>query len=339
MTALHLNVSLAALQRWAFNKPLLAGARAIAELPNDPALPALLAIRALGLAAAIPALVLEGFSAEFALRGYTPGSRATLEVRTEDRRFAIKAYAEDPTPEADLYTTLADAGLTGDAPVRVPPLLGWNRELRVLAIGWLEGPTAKELIEQGQGRRAGELAARWVQRAVSLPVKFGRPLGAAQIVHKARNWAATIVAADPALGNHAAALAELLALTKPNEDSPRLLHGTLYSRHVLDLGNGAGLIDWDRSGQGPIELDAGIFLASTWQLGVRHERLAGEVAQVQSAFLAATAGLLDERSLSWHRTAMLLRLANKIKHRPSEGSLARAAALLAEAARLAEAAG
>ena len=332
-------MSLAALQRWALNKPLLAGASALAGLPNDPALPALLAIRALGLAAAIPALALEAFSAEFALRGYTPGSRATLEVRTEERRFAIKAYAEDPAPEAELYTTLADAGLTGDAPVRVPPLLAWNRELRVLAIGWLEGHTAKELIEDGQGRRAGELVAHWVQRAVSLPVTFGRPLGAAHIMHKARDWAATVVAADPALGNHAAALAEMLALTQPREDSPRTLHGTLYSRHVLDLGGGAGLIDWDRFGQGPIELDAGIFLASTWQLGVRRESLASEVAQVEAAFLAGTAGLLDERALAWHRAAMLLRLANKIKRRPSDGSLARAAVLLAEAARLAEAAG
>jgi hypothetical protein len=318
---------------------LLAGARASDELPNDPALPALLAIRALGLAAAIPALALEGFSAEFALRGYTSGSRATLEVRTEERRFAVKAYAEDPAPEAELYTTLADAGLTGDAPVRVPSLLAWNRELRVLAIGWLEGPTAKELIERGQGKRAGELVARWVQRAVSLPVKFGRPLGAAQIMHKARDWAATIVGADPALGQHATALAELLALTQPKENAPRLLHGTLYSRHVLDLGDGAGLIDWDRFGQGPLELDAGIFLASTWQLGVRRESLASEVAQVEAAFLAGTAGLLDQRALAWHRAAMLLRLANKIKHRPSDSSLARAAALLAEAARLAEATG
>jgi aminoglycoside phosphotransferase (APT) family kinase protein len=332
-------VSLAALQRWALNKPLLAGAGAIAELPNDPALPALLAIRALGLAAAIPALALEGFSAEFALRGYTAGSRATLEVRAEERRFAIKAYAEDPAPEAELYGVLAAAGLNGDAPVRVPPLLAWNRELRVLAIGWLEGPTAKELIERGQGRRAGELAAHWVQRAVSLPVKFGRPLEAAHIMHKARNWAATVVAADPALGNHAVALVEMLALTQPKEDAPRLLHGTLYSRHVLDLGDGAGLIDWDRFGQGPIELDAGIFLASTWQLGVRRGFLASEVAQLEASFLAGTAGFLDERALAWHRAAMLLRLANKIKHRPSDGWLARAAALLAEAARLADAAG
>ena len=170
---------LAALSGRALNKPLLAGTSAIAELPNDPALPALVAIRAVGLAAAIPALELEGCPVEFAVRGYTAGSRIALEVRAESRRFAVKAYADDPAQEAELYTVLAAAGLSGDAAVRVPPLLAWNRELRVLAIGWLEGSTAKELIESGHGQRAGELAAGWMQRTVSLPVKLGRPLGAA----------------------------------------------------------------------------------------------------------------------------------------------------------------
>jgi hypothetical protein len=260
-------------------------------------------------------------------------------VRAGQIHFAVKAYAHDPSLEAELYGLLAAHGYGSDAPVRVPPLLAWNRELQVLAIGWLEGATAKELIESGQGRRAGELAAGWVQRTVSLPVKLGRPLGAAHILSKARNWVASLVAVDPALGNLAVVLAGKLARTQPKEGAPRLLHGTLYSRHVLDLGDRPGLIDWDRFGQGPIELDAGIFLASTWQLGVRSVSRASEVAKVEKAFLAGTAGLLDERALAWHRAAMLLRLANKIKRRPSVDWLARATALLAEAARLAEAAG
>jgi len=60
---------------------------------------------------------------------------------------------------------------------------------------------------------------------------------------------------------------------------------------------------------------------------------------VEAAFLGGTDGLLDERALAWHRAAMLLRLANKINRRPSNDWLARANTLLAEAARLAEAAG
>jgi len=111
-------------------------------LPDDPALPALAAIRALGLAAAIPALGLDDRPVELTLRGYTPGSRATFEVWAGDRHFALKLYAEDPEPEAELYEALAAVGLVGAGPVRVPPLLARDRTLQVLAIGWLEGPTA-----------------------------------------------------------------------------------------------------------------------------------------------------------------------------------------------------
>src|SRR5205809_6509304 len=76
--------------------------RATTELPDDPALPALTAIRTLGLAAAVTALALTGRPAVL-LRGYTPRSRATIEARVGNRRFAVKAYADDPAPEAELY--------------------------------------------------------------------------------------------------------------------------------------------------------------------------------------------------------------------------------------------
>src|SRR5882672_9003933 len=184
----------------------------------------------MGLAAAIPALALEGCPVEFDLLGYTAGSRVTLEVRAEQRRFAIKAYAEDSAREAELYAALAASGLNGNATVRVPPLLAWNRELRVLAIGWLEGSTAKELIESGQGRRAGELAARWMQRAASLPVKLGPLFGAARMLHRAHKWGAALGAAAPALGKAAKPLIGILEHSEPNEAELHLIHGTLYAR-------------------------------------------------------------------------------------------------------------
>src|SRR5207247_10170188 len=104
---------------------------------------------------------------EVVLRGYTPGSRATFEARAGARRVAVKVYAEDPAPEAALYEALAAAGLGDESDVRVPPLLAWERDLRVLVIGWLEGPTARDLVRSGQGRRAGESAARWLERPAS----------------------------------------------------------------------------------------------------------------------------------------------------------------------------
>jgi len=312
--------------------------KATTELPDDPALPALAAIRALGLAAAIPALGLDDRPVELTLRGYTPGSRATLEVRAGDRHFALKLYAEDPAPEAELYEALAAVGLVGAGPVRVPPLLARDRTLQVLAIGWLEGPTAQELLKGRRGERAGELAACWLRCAAALPVKVGLPLGAAHMVYDAGKEVVQLDAADRGLGSAARRLARILTQTLPKNGSRRLVHGTFYARHLLDQGDGVGVIDWERFGRGPLELDAGMFLATTWRYGLDHAPLAAEAARAEEALLAGTPGLLDERVLAWHRAAALLRLAGKVYvvERRKENWLDRAHALLTEATRLAE---
>lgn len=314
--------------------------RTTSEIPDDAALPALVAMRALGLAGAIPALGLDGSSVQLVLRRYHPACRATLEARVGYRRFAVKAYAEDPAPEARLYEALAAAGLTGESGVRTPPLLVWERDLRVLVIGWLEGPTVQQLVECGQGRRAGELAARWLQHAASLSVTLGPAFGAVRRLEQARRWAADLSAGDSSLGITATGLVAILARTQPKEGAPRLVHGSLYAHHVLDLGDGPGLIDWQKSGQGPAELDAGIFLATICRLGVLHQRLAGEVARAEEAFLAATEGLLGKGALAWHLAATLLRLAKKCARRQGDSDRqARARALLGRAMRSAAAAG
>src|SRR5437867_3666646 len=127
--------------------------KATANLPDDPALPALLAIRERGLAGAIPALGLNDCPVRLMVRRYHAGRRVALEAWAGQRHFAVKACAEDPAPEAELHETLAAAGLAGDSGVRVPPLLAWDPVLRVLVIGWLEGPSAAHLILDGQGQR------------------------------------------------------------------------------------------------------------------------------------------------------------------------------------------
>jgi|SRR5690349_6674781 len=360
------------------------------DIPDDPALPALAAIRTAGLAAAIPSLGLKGGPVELLLRGYTRGSRATFEARVGQRRFAVKAYADDPTPEAELYDALAAAGLAGEAGARVPPLLAWERDLRVLVIGWLEGPTANELVKRGEGSRAGELAAQWLQRASAAAIPLGPVLSSTDLLRRAARWTMGLRAADPVLGAAAGVVAGLLALTEPEprvraapgrlatlvetardrtrewlagvraadpalrfvasalpsrpartrakQSAPVLVHGTLYARHLLDVGDAPGVIDWQRFAQGPVELDAGTFLATIWRIGLRDERLAREAARAEEAFLAGTAGLVNSRGLAWYRAAVLLRLANK-QARRRQGSLAHGHALLAEAVRQAEAAG
>src|SRR6059058_1684448 len=277
-----------------------------ATLPDDPRLPGLMAIRDRGLARAIPALGLEqgGEGVALELCGYHPGARATLEARVGRRRFAVKAFADDPAPEAALYQALGAAGLAGDSGARVPPLLAWDHDLRVLVIGWLEGPTTHQLIKQGQGRRAGELAAQWVQRTASLPVKLGLPFGAAGMMHETRAWIGTLGIADLSVGVAARGLAEALARTEPRDDGVvGLVHGTLYARHILDAGDGPGVIDWHRFGQGPAELDAGMFLATLSRLRLLHPVHAGEALLAEQAFLEGAHALLAEAALLTERAA------------------------------------
>src|SRR5437867_11218184 len=139
------------------------------DLPDDPALPGVGAIRALGLARAIPALGLDGRGIELALRGYTPGSRATIAACAGNRRFVVKAYAADPASEAEAYRALA-AGLGGDSGARVPPLLVCDHDFRVLVIDRLHGASTHELLKTGQGVRAVVMASSWLELSSSLPM-------------------------------------------------------------------------------------------------------------------------------------------------------------------------
>ncbi|HEY6170237.1 MAG TPA: phosphotransferase, partial [Verrucomicrobiae bacterium] len=126
--------------------------------------------------------------------------------------------------------------------------------------------------------------------------------------------------------------------TRPRNGSTRLVHGSFYPRHVLDLGDASGVIDWEQFGQGPAELDAGEFLAATARIGLAYEPHTAEAARATEAFLAATADLLDEQALTWYRVASLVRLANKRTRRPGDDP-ALGLPLLNEATRLADAAG
>ena len=311
-------------------KAVLASMSQGGALPEDASLPGLAAIRELGLGRAIPDLGLCSSPVDLINRAYTAGERITIEARAGERRFAVKAYAEDPSHEALLYQSLAGAGLAGASECRAPPLLVWERKLHVLVIGWLEGPNAEQLILSGRGARAGELGAMWLRRAAELPIQLGPPYVAEPIVARKQRK----VAADAFLGEAAAALAEKLDRTQPKAAASRLVHGTFYSHHVIDLGDGPGVIDWQRFCQGPIELDAGIFLATVWRTRMWPEHPEAEVARAEQSFLAGMAGFLDEHALAWHRSAMLLRLARKLAVRRNETDWsARAHALLNEASR------
>src|SRR5262245_24215128 len=302
-------------------------------LPDDASLPGLAAIRVLGLGRAVPELELGDQPVELKLVGYSRGLRATLEVRAGDRHFAVKCYARDSEAEAGLYEALACAGLASDgAEVQVPRLLAKEGTLTILVLSWLEGRSASDLILEGDGARAGELAARWLRRSASLDVRL-RPVSAAgEVLSRTTHWAEALGAADAALGAQARGITERLSATVQDELSSRVINGRLYVRHVLDLGDAAGVIDWEHFGLGPLEIDAGMFLATLFRSG-RHETKAVGAAQAEAAFRRGTAGLLDELRLAWYRAGALLSLAYHLLARNRGDWRIRAAAFLDEAER------
>jgi aminoglycoside phosphotransferase (APT) family kinase protein len=96
------------------------------------------------------------------------------------------------------------------------------------------------------------------------------------------------------------------------------------------------VIDWERCGLGPPELDAGMFLAClTWRGG--HAEWAEQVGRARRAFEAGIAGRMDRRAVAWHEAAALLCRASRQVRRPHRHGKARAQAMVEAAARLAAA--
>ena len=282
----------------------------VSALPDDSALPGLRSIRMRGLAETLPELNLGGGQAVIRMCNHHPGERAAIEVRAANRRFAIKFYADDPAAEAEVYQRLAVEGLAGDSGPRVPRLLGWDRDRKILVLSWLEGPSADRLVKNGKGSRAGELAAEWLRAASTRDVKIGPPRSGGYALYRVGMSVGALTAADAALGTTAKRTAVILVRTQPEgEGTPRLVHGTLYSRHIFDMGDGPGVIDWQQSGQGPLEVDAGMFLATISRVGIRHKESADDATRATEAFIEGTRGLLDPNVLEWYWAASLLHLA------------------------------
>ena len=308
-------------------------------LPDDPGLPGLRAIREQGSRSMLPRVALGDHPIELTLRGYSRGLSATLEARCGTLRLAVKCYARDAAAEAGFYDSMGRAGLAAeDSAVRVPRLLDWDPDRWIMAIGWLEGPTAGELIANGQGARAGDLAARWIRRSASLPLRVRAASGAGEILARAPRWVTALGAAHPSLGASAEALAAMLSSSVRDEPAAHVIHGRFYVRHVIDLDRGAGIIDWEHFGQGALEIDAGMFLATVWRSG-RHEDRAREAARAEEAFMAGASYLLDERRLAWYRAGALLSLSYHLLARRKGEWRDQAGELLSEALLAAEVAG
>ena len=158
------------------------------------------------------------------------------------------------------------------------------------------------------------------------------------MLYQAGVSAGVLGASDRLLGADAKEATKKLIRRQPAEKSRQLVHGTLYARHILDLGDGPGVIDWQQFGQGPVEVDAGMFLATISRLAFRHPDVADEAARAEETFMARTRGLVDVRIVNWYRAAGLLHLAGSGLKTGLRRSVPtpEAHALVAEASRRAE---
>lgn len=146
-----------------------------ADLPDDPALPGLTAIRASGVRDTLPDLGLDDNAIEVLLCGYSPGERATLGVRAGPRRLAVKAYARDPAGEAALYKALESTGLVAHLGVRVRGQTGGV--LDESALIWHQATALVRLASKPVGVAGGErLQARRKPEPRALAIVRARAL-------------------------------------------------------------------------------------------------------------------------------------------------------------------
>lgn len=303
-------------------------------LPDDPDIPALRALAAEGFG---PVLTRAGVSDDVEtvrLLRHQPG-RCTFEVTCGGRRMALKAYSRARATALDLCEWLEGEGLASGRAPTVPPIIGRSRSLGLLVMAWLEGASGRDLIESGQATRAGEVAAAWLRAESGLEVELGRRYGPDAALQEVARWARKIGRVDSELGAEASAVLAGLRAAPPPHGYEGVRHGDFSPEHVLDLGDGPGVIDWDSFRRGPIELDAARFLAGlSWLSGESSGRVEGP-SEAAAALRASLDGLLDERALAWYRAAVDVRLAKKLCRetpRPPRWR-ARARSLLAEARR------
>jgi hypothetical protein len=315
-----------------------AGTRAPA-LPRDPDIPALEEIRRRGIEEVFAEAGLSQATAVRVARHH-PGLRCTLVARVRGRSESgsgaaraavVKAYAykEDPWPLVDLLERWADGGPAGGSVPTVPPLLAFDSRLALVATGWLDGPSAEELIASGKGERAGALAAEWLRAAPSIAIDVGPLFGPRSALKDAAKSARSVEEESPSLGRGLWRLVRELASEPPAQRRPIVGNGSFRPEHVLDLGDRPGVIDWDGFRRGAIELEGGMFLAGLSLLSADRGALAAEAAAARESFRSGLADAADERALSWYQACALARLAKF--RRKEAGWPERGSALVEEA--------
>jgi hypothetical protein len=301
---------------------------ATGPLPVDRALPGLATVQREGLPTVLRRLDLHGEVQDLRVLRYRVGQRCTFQVTLSRTVLVVKAYAEDPMPIVRLHRRMAEQGLASRRGATVAPLLGSDRQRCLLAFEWLDGPSAEQLVRDGRDERAGWLASDWLWRAAGVRTCGGERHGPDTVLEEARTAAQQLTDHDPHLGAIATRRVEELAAAVPAK-TPRsgLVHGRYAPCHVLDQGSGAGVIDWDRFGVGPVELDAGHFLA---RLARRGDLGADDDRHVvaRRSFRSGLVGLVDFPTLDWYQAGAMIRVASRLVVRRRRRALPRAATVL-----------
>jgi aminoglycoside phosphotransferase (APT) family kinase protein len=241
-------------------------------------------------------------------------------VRAGGDHLIAKAYRHDAAAVARVLTVLEHHSLAA------PRLIAYEPELRLLVTHRLQGVVGRDLLARGP--RAGELAAEWLHRQSAMPFSEGRPHGPDAVLRQLRATAGEIHVAAPDLGASAAALISRLAEALPAVRASVLTHGSFSINHVVDLGDGPGVIDWDEVGQGPREFDAASFLSTLARVATAGPAVALRAGEAEQAFRERITGVVDPLALAWHEAATLVKSARHLCVRQPDAWRARALELL-----------
>lgn len=290
-------------------------------LPADGALPALEAMERDGVAAVLRGVGLEPPFDGIRVLKHHSGRRCTFAVRAGGRELVAKAYRGGRVAaQVALAGALERAGLAGGGGPTAPRVVAFDLDLRILVLERLDGPSGPALI--ASGAHAGRLAADWLLRQWAAPITLGPSYGADDFLARVERDCAPILAASARLGATAMArLAALRTYPPPARDAV-LVHGSFSVAHVIDVGRGAGVIDWDGFAQGPRELDAGAFLATLARTAAHRPELTRAAADADAAFRAAIAP-------AFYEAGARMRCARHVCLRRPAGWQARAERLLA----------
>jgi aminoglycoside phosphotransferase (APT) family kinase protein len=208
----------------------------------------------------------------------------------------------------------------------VTVLLGHDPEWRCLVTNWLEGPNGEELISNGQSERLAALVTAWGEAACAVaPSDLPRYDGNMMLADLQR-WQRDIQLADARLGERADTCIKMLTTKAIPEGTPGLIHGSFAHLHLIDLGDGPGVLDWDEPRFGPIELDLGGMLASLIRHGLLYP---DEARSADTAATAITAGAEDKDAVHWFYAAALVKQAKHMCKLKKDGWHALAEGLMA----------